>query len=316
METPYMHGSHPYILALYPFIDGEVQSFVADVLDQQRYINRLITMIDFIMGASAKGVLLFPEDMLPEGTTIEEIADQWVKYNGVILYKPKPGVTPPQQISVNATNVGAYELLNLQMQLMSEISGVHTAIRGGDPKANTPASLYAQQSQNSATNLIDLMEAFRGFREERDTKIMKVQQQYYTSPRYINIAGSNYSEVSKYFKPEMVRNIDFDLSIEESQSTPAYRQLADQFLVQLFSAGQIDIKPMLENSSMPFADRLLQTIKDREEEAAKQAAEQQAAMQKQQVQANQQQGGLPPQQGQDVVPQIPQPPKNVQMPWK
>ena len=86
METPYMHGSHPYTLALYPFIDGEVHSFVADVIDQQRYINRLITMIDFIMGASAKGVLLFPEDMLPEGTTMEEIADQWVKYNGVIVY--------------------------------------------------------------------------------------------------------------------------------------------------------------------------------------------------------------------------------------
>lgn len=313
METPYIHGSHPYILALYPFIDGEVHSFVADVIDQQRYINRLITMIDFIMGASAKGVLLFPEDMLPEGTTIEEIADQWVKYNGVIVYKPKPGVTPPQQISVNATNVGAYELLNLQMQLMSEISGVHTAIRGGDPKANTPASLYAQQSQNSATNLIDLMEAFRGFREERDTKIMKVQQQYYTSPRYINIAGSNYSEVSKYFKPEMVRNIDFDLSIEESQSTPAYRQLADQFLLQLFSAGQIDIKTMLENSSMPFADRLLQTIKVREEEAAKQAAEQRAAMQMQQLQAIQQQGGLPQQQGQEAIPQVPQQPNNLQM---
>lgn len=313
METPYMHGSHPYTLALYPFIDGEVHSFVADVIDQQRYINRLITMIDFIMGASAKGVLLFPEDMLPEGTTMEEIADQWVKYNGVIVYKPKPGVTPPQQISVNATNIGAYELLNLQMQLMSEISGVHSALRGADPKANTPSSLYAQQSQNSATNLIDLLEAFRSFREERDTKIMKTQQQYYSSPHYINVAGNNYSETSKHFKPEMVRNIDFDLSIEESQNTPAYRQLADEFLKELFSVGQIDLKTLLENSSLPFADRLLQTIKVREEEAAKQAAEQQAAIQMQQLQTIQQQGGLPQQQGQEAIPQVPQQPNNLQM---
>lgn len=43
-ETPYEHGSHPYVFKAYPFIDGEIHSFVADVIDQQRYTNRLITL--------------------------------------------------------------------------------------------------------------------------------------------------------------------------------------------------------------------------------------------------------------------------------
>ena len=38
-----------------------------NIIDQQRYINRLITLIDFIMGASAKGVLVFPENAIPKG---------------------------------------------------------------------------------------------------------------------------------------------------------------------------------------------------------------------------------------------------------
>ena len=45
-ETPYDHKSHPYIFKAYPYIDGEIHSFVADVIDQQRYTNRLITMYD------------------------------------------------------------------------------------------------------------------------------------------------------------------------------------------------------------------------------------------------------------------------------
>lgn len=270
METPYSHGSHPYILSIYPFIDGEAHSFVEDIIDQQRYINRLITMLDFIMGASAKGVLLFPEDQIPEELTIEDVADQWTKYNGVILFKPKAGQPLPQQLSVNATNIGATDMLHLQMQLMSEISGVHTAIRGGDPKSGTAASLYAQQAQNSATNLIDLLESFRAFREERDTKIMKVIQQFYTDKRYLSIAGNNYSEVAKRFDPRKIRHIDFDLTIRESTSTPAYRQMGDEFLMEIFKAGQIQLKDLLENSSMPFADRLLQSITAREEEMAQQ----------------------------------------------
>ena len=74
-ETPFEHGSHPYVFKAYPFIDGEIHSFVADVIDQQRYTNRLITLYDWIMRASAKGVLLMPEDSLPDGVSMEDIAE-------------------------------------------------------------------------------------------------------------------------------------------------------------------------------------------------------------------------------------------------
>lgn len=50
---------HPYIYKAYPFLDGEIHSYISDIIDQQRYVNRLITLYDFIMRSSAKGVLLF-----------------------------------------------------------------------------------------------------------------------------------------------------------------------------------------------------------------------------------------------------------------
>lgn len=40
--SPLPGGGHPYVWKAYPFIDGEIHSFVADVIDQQRHANRLI----------------------------------------------------------------------------------------------------------------------------------------------------------------------------------------------------------------------------------------------------------------------------------
>ena len=157
------------------------------------------------MGSSAKGVLLFPEDQIPDGMTIEDIAEEWTRYNGIILFKPKPGAPLPQQIAVNSTNVGAYELLNLQMRLLEEISGVHGAMQGKTAASGTPASLYAQQTQNASLNLIDLFESYKTFREDRDTKMMKTIQQFYDETRYLEIAGDKATEGQILASPDKVR---------------------------------------------------------------------------------------------------------------
>lgn len=166
--------------------------------------------------------------------TIEDIADEWTKYNGIILFRPRPGSPMPQQIAVNATQVGAYEMLSLQMRLFEDISGVHGAIQGKAAQSGTPASLYAQQIQYSSTNLLDLFESFKTFREDRDIKIMKTIQQFYSDNRYLNLAGNNYGKEISTYTPEEVRNTEFDLSIAETLSTPALRMASNEFLMELF----------------------------------------------------------------------------------
>ena len=291
-ETPYWHGEHPYAMRLYPLFDGEIHSFVEDVIDQQRYINRLITMIDFIMGSSAKGVLLFPEDQIPDGMTIEDIATEWTRYNGVILFRPKPGCPMPQQVSVNATNVGAYELLTLQMRLLEDISGVHSAMQGKSVASGTPASLYAQQVQYSAINLLDIFESYKTFREERDTKVMKTIQQFYDEERYTLIAGEGRGE-NDVLSPMQVRNTEFDLSIAESAAAPAYRQVSNNFLLSLFQSGHISLQALLETGAFPFADKLLQYLDAEQEEQKLQLARMMAQTAQATAQPPQQGGVLP-----------------------
>ena len=271
-RSPYWHGEHPYAFKLYPLIDGEIHSFVEDVIDQQRYINRLITLVDFIMGSSAKGVLLFPENQIPDGMSIEDIAEEWTRYNGVILFKPKAGEALPQQIAINSTNIGAYELLSLQMELLDNISGVHGAMQGQLPQPGTAAALYNQQVQNAETNLVDLFESFKCFRESRDTKVLKTLQQYYDRTRYADIAGDKIDEYDT-FSPEEVRNAELDVVVTESSSSPAFRSSSNALLMELFRMGRISLEMLLENGSFPFSDRLLQSLEKQKQELAAVAAE-------------------------------------------
>ena len=263
-ESPYEHKSHPYVFKAYPFIDGEIHSFVADVIDQQRYTNRLITLYDWIMRASAKGVLMFPEECLPKGMSIDEIADEWSRFNGVILIKAKNSQPLPQQIANNSTNIGINELLQLQLKFFEDISGVHGALQGRTPSAGTSGTLYSQQQQNATTSLLDLLDSFSIFVVDAAYKDVKNMQQFYDTKRVFNIAGRSSAQIE--YDPKKIRDVEFDLSIVESTSTPAYRQMANEFLMQIWQTGQISLQQLLENGNFPFADQLLQSIQSQQEQ--------------------------------------------------
>ncbi len=161
--SPYQHGGHPFVFRCYPYIDGEIHSFVSDIIDQQKFTNRLISMYDWILRASAKGVLLFPEGALPEGADINDIADEWSRFNGVIVFRPKAGMPLPQQISSNCANIGITDLLDIQLKMMEDISGVNGALQGKLDSDSMSGTLYNQQTRNSLTALADLLRSFDGF---------------------------------------------------------------------------------------------------------------------------------------------------------
>lgn len=264
-ETPYEHKSHPYVFKAYPFIDGEIHSFVSNVIDQQRYTNRLITMYDWIMRASAKGVLLFPEDCLPKGMSMDDVADEWARFNGIIMIRtPKAGTPLPQQIANNCTQIGISELLSMQLKFFEDISGVNGALQGKPGYSGMSASLYNQQAQNASTSLLDLLDTFSSFVKEGAYKDVKNIQQFYDTPRVFNIAGKNSAIVE--YDPKKIRDVEFDLSIVESTATPAYRALTNDMLMQLWEKNAISVEQLLEHGDFPFADELLQSIKSQREQ--------------------------------------------------
>jgi hypothetical protein len=157
------------------------------------------------------------------------------------------------------------------MRLLEDISGVHSAMQGKSVSAGTPSSLYAQQVQYSATNLLDIFESFKTFREERDTKILKTIQQFYSDNRYSLIAGEGSDSIPDT-TPDKVRNTEFDLTITESAVAPAFRQSSNDFLLSLFQSGHISLSTLLETGAFPFADKLMQHINVEQQQQLQQMA--------------------------------------------
>lgn len=269
-RSPYWHGQHNYVFHAYPIIHGKIFNFIEDFIDQQRSINRTMTLIDFIRSSSAKGLVVVDEDAF-DSMSREEIIDEYVRYNGVLFCRLKPGKdirSVITQLNGSGAIQGDYELLSLQLKLINDIAGVNSAMQGKDPSSGTAASLYAQQTENASMNLKGLFDSFKAFRKRRDLKLMQTIQQYYDSPRYIELGGKDYSEESKYYDPEKVQGAQLDLELTEGTNTPTFQMLENEFLMKLFEMQAINVKTLLENSSLPFASKILESIKRAEQEMA------------------------------------------------
>ena len=81
------------------------------------------------------------------------------------------------------------------------------------------------------------------------------------------ISGKNSAIVE--YDPRKIRDVEFDLSIVESTSTPAYRAIANDILMKLFEVQAISVEQLLEHGDFPFADKLLQSIKSQREQLEK-----------------------------------------------
>ena len=116
------------------------------------------------------------------------------------------------------------------------------------------AALYNQQTQNATTSLLDLLDTFSEFVRDAAYKDVKNIQQFYDSKRVFNIAGRAGAQVE--YDPRKIRDVEFDLSIVPSTATPAYRAMANDFLMQLWQQQAISLEQLLQAGNFPFADEL------------------------------------------------------------
>ena len=167
----YTAPGHPYIFRFYPLIDGEIHSFVEDVIEQQRNINRLLTLNDRILSTAAKGVLLFPDNQESRSMTIGEVAKNWAQPDGFVMYHGVPGLPGPQQLHSSPGNLGVSAMVDQQLKLISEVSGVTNALRGFNATGDGSAQLYRQRHDSALIALSDIFDSFDSFIALRDAKL-------------------------------------------------------------------------------------------------------------------------------------------------
>jgi len=259
-ENPYQHNSHCYVAKFYPLFQGQAYGMVYDLIDQQRMINRMLINLDFAMSASQQGVLIVDESSIPDDLDLEDIAEEWTRYRGVIKLKLKDGAPVPVQLAGHQVNIGQFEMVNLMMKLMMDISGVQGAMQGKSAPAGTPASLYSQQVSNSQINVLDYSEAYAWFIEQRDYKLIQITQQFMPSGYSPAPEGG-----SSFYDADEVRKYKLKNQIRRSMDTAVVRLFQEQLIANLLMGGAATIQ-QYANMGVPFGKDLLAKLGQAQEQ--------------------------------------------------
>ena len=256
-ETPYDYKDHPFTVALFPYINGEIHSFIGFFIDQQRMINRSMMMYDLALKNSAKGMTFLPLSLKPDGMSREEYANQKTKFDSVFVYDDEKSRTGarPEFFSHSAANLGQAEMLQIQLNMIHEVSGVSGALQGKAPTSGTSAARYAMESQNATTTIYPLIKKFNGFEERLAQKKCITMQQFYEEGRDIT---PRKSEKQVFYRANAARNVKFNVSIKNAASSAAFLQLGNEMLDRLLQMQAIDVRTYLKNYDAPFAEKLLQ----------------------------------------------------------
>ena len=257
-ENPYQHNSHCYVCKFYPLFQGQVYGMTTDLIDMQRMVNRMNISLMFSIDAAQKGVLIVDEDSIPDDMELEDIAEEWTQYRGVIKLKLKNGQAVPQQLSGHQVNIGQFEMINLMMRMMMDVSGVQGAMQGKAPTAGTPASLYSMEVNNSQVNVLDYVESFAWFLEQRDYKLIQIIQQF--SGDSYSPAPEGASEQAKRYVAAEVRKYKLKNQIRRSVDTAVVRLFNEQLMANLLMNGAASIEQYQMSGAKPFGNDLLQKL--------------------------------------------------------
>ena len=262
-ESPFDHGEHPFVVSLHRLNRGEVRPFISTLIDIQRAYNRDKILLDFIVGASAKGTFYIDEKHLSADMNVDQAKAEYTKRNGVIKLDLKPGVKVQDvlgQLTSKAVPAGLNESLAMGQRLMQDMGGISDAMQGRTPGSGMPASLYAQSAQNSTLNIKDRIESFNAFRADRGRKIIDTALQFYKEKRYLTV---NSNKESREFDPEKIKDdLDFELTVGSGSDSQAYKSIMDEWLNSYIANGLIPLEVGLKNLSLPNSDQLLTDLEE------------------------------------------------------
>lgn len=256
-ENPYQHNGNCYVVKFYPLFQGQAYGMVYDLIDQQRMVNRMLINLDFAMSASQQGVLIVDANSLTDDMDIEDIAEEWTKYRGVVKVKLKDGAQMPIQLAGHQVNIGQFEMVNLMMKLMMDISGVQGAMQGKSAPAGTPAALYVEQVNNSQVNVLDYSEAFGWFLEQRDYKVIQMIQQFMGDS--YSPAPEGASEEARHYNAAEVRKYKLNNRIRRSMDSAVVRLFHQQLIANLLMNGAASVQ-QLAGMGIPFGQDLIQKL--------------------------------------------------------
>jgi hypothetical protein len=268
-DNPFWHGNSPFVFEIHSFFIGKIYPLIKDIIDTQKQVNKLSATTDLLMKYAAKNLLFVPtQSISTEYGGLETIERKAASYDAVIAYDAKAGIPQPNFVSSMDKAFAPLSIVNMYLEMGKNISGVFGALQGQAPMSGTPAAMYAQQTQNSATSLVDFFQSMESLRLRRDKMRVQLMQQFYTEPRWVFFKQKN---KQIFWDADKVRRIEFETNVVENTDTPAFRLMMNDVLLQLKqydTQNMLDFRGLIEAGNWPFKEPILDYLNQREKDIA------------------------------------------------
>lgn len=244
---------------------------VALMKDPQRWANKWLSQIQFILNSNAKGGLLVEDGAVED---IRDLEDDWSSPDSVIRLLPG-GLTKIQQKSPIEYPDGIDRLLNYAIQAITDIPGVNLEMIGMAAR-DQPIGLEMTRKDAAITVLATFFDSLRRYRKVDGRILAYFIQNYISDGRLIRIVGEDGVQYVPLIKDKV--SFEYDVVVDEASTSPNSKDkifyMLNQILPLALQSGIPVPKEILDYMPLPFdlVQKWKQTIVDQSQPDPQQQA--------------------------------------------
>lgn len=222
--------------------------FLRDLVDPQKFVNKMMSLSVEILSYSAKGGLIAESDAFVNPRSAEEDWSNpkkivWLKPGGKEKVEERQAVQFPQALT---------QLMQFSVEGLPKISGLPLEFLGVSDRAQAGVLEY-QRKQSAVAGLAELFASLRLYRKQHGKILAKFIATYLNDGRLVRVAGPDQAQyVPLVLDPNAT---EYDIVVDESPASPDTKARTwaalEQILPMALKAG-IPVPPdILDYSPLP-----------------------------------------------------------------
>ena len=235
--------------------------------DPQRWANKWLSQILFMLGVLAKGGVMVRKDAVED---TNDFRRSWARADEVTVVDDLEGIAPKPQQSVPSQ---MFTMVQHAIQSITEVSGVNPEILG-QRAAIQPIGLEQERKETALTILANLFDSLRVYRRRQGKLIYELLKNYLNDGRLIRIVGEGQA---RYVPLAVRQDVKYDVFVDEAPQSQYVKQQVWQFVAPMLP----QIPPQITAELLKFAPIPASIAEEVSKKLAQMAQDPAAQMQKQ-----------------------------------
>jgi len=215
---------------------------VSLMLDPQRWANKWLSQIMYIINTNAKGGLLAEKDAFENPRKAE---DEWAQSDSITWLNPG-GMGKVQEKGQAQYPEGVDRLMQYAIQSVNDVPGVSNELMGLSDRFQ-PGYVEASRKQAGIALLAPFFDSLRRFRKEQGRLLAQLIKEYISDGRLIRVVGDTGAQYIPLIKDQMTYK--YDVVVDDAPTSPNMKE-------RVFGILQ-EIMPMFIQSGVPVPPEVL-----------------------------------------------------------